>query len=68
MLKKIPRQQQLEMYKTILVSFINPEHELCQLAKKIDWEKLEKDLEPTYYKVGRPSVRYSGLSEHPIPD
>jgi len=56
MLKKIPRQRQLEMYKTVLISFINPEHELCQLAKKINWDQLEKDLEPMYSKVGRPSV------------
>jgi IS5 family transposase len=56
MLKKIPRQRQLEMYKTVLVSFINPEHELCQLAQKIDWASLEQDLEPTYSKVGRPSI------------
>jgi len=44
------------MYKTILTSFIHPEHELCLLAKKIDWESLEKEFAPLYGKVGRPSI------------
>jgi len=56
MLKKLPVQPQLEMYKTILTSFIHPEHELCLLAKKIDWESLEKEFAPLYGKVGRPSI------------
>jgi IS5 family transposase len=56
MLKKIPAQPQLEMFKTVLTSFINPEHELCLLAKKIDWEYLEKEFEPLYGEVGRPSI------------
>ena len=44
------------MYKTVLVNFIHPDHELCQLARKIDWDKLEKDLTPYYAEVGRPAV------------
>jgi IS5 family transposase len=56
MLKKLPSQPQLEMYKTVLVSFINQEHELCLLAKKIDWVSLEKEFAPLYAKVGRPSI------------
>jgi IS5 family transposase len=44
------------MYKTVLVSFINQEHELCLLAKKIDWDSLEKEFAPLYAKVGRPSI------------
>jgi transposase, IS5 family len=56
MLKKLPSQPQLEMYKTVLVSFINPEHELCLLAKKIDWVSLEKEFAPLYAEVGRPSI------------
>jgi len=44
------------MYKTVLLSFINPNHELCQLAKKIDWDQLEKDLAPNYSEIGRPAV------------
>ena len=56
MLKKLTKQPQLEMYKMVLLNLINPEHELCQLAKKINWEQLEKDLEPNYSRIGRPSV------------
>lgn len=56
MLKKLPSQTQLEMYKTVLISFINPKHELCLLAKKIDWDALEKEFSPLYAKVGRPSM------------
>ena len=56
MMKKLPKQPQLEMFKTVLVSFINPDHELCLLAKKIDWSGLEKEFAPLYGTVGRPSV------------
>jgi len=56
MLKKLPKQPQLEMFKTVLVSFINQEHELCLLAKKIDWVNLEKEFAPLYGTVGRPSI------------
>jgi transposase, IS5 family len=55
-IKKLNKQPQLEMYKTILLNFIHPEHELCQLARKIEWDKLEKDLEPFYSEIGRPAV------------
>jgi IS5 family transposase len=56
MLKKLPIQPQLEIFKTALISFIHPEHELCLLAKKIDWQGLEDEFAPLYGKVGRPSV------------
>lgn len=55
-MKKLPQQPQLEMFKVTLVSFIHPNHELCLLAKKIDWDAFEKDFEPLYGTVGRPSV------------
>jgi hypothetical protein len=48
MLKKLPVQPQLEMFKTVLASFINPRHELCLLAKEIDWDYLEKEFAPLY--------------------
>jgi IS5 family transposase len=56
MLKKLPVQPQLEMFKTVLISFINPEHELCLLAKEIDWDYLEKEFDPLYGEVGRSSI------------
>ena len=56
MLKKLPSQPQLEMFKTVLASFINPQHELCLLANEIDWNYLEKEFAPLYGEVGRPSI------------
>ena len=56
MLKKLPKQPQLEMFKTVLTSFIHPEHELYFLANKIDWAYLENEFAPLYGTVGRPSV------------
>jgi hypothetical protein len=65
MLKKLPVQPQLEMFKTVLASFINPKHELCLLAKEIDWEKygvkerrntqvnFSLDLPGTYFASGK---------------
>ncbi len=56
MLKKLPKQPQLEMFKTVLVSFINQDHELCLLAKKINWQSIENEFAPLYGTVGRPSI------------
>lgn len=56
MLKKLPKQPQLEVFKTVLTSFINPDHELCLLAKNIDWDGLEKEFQPLYGTVGKPSI------------
>jgi IS5 family transposase len=44
------------MFKTILINFINPQYELCPLAKKISWDSLEKEFAPLYGEVGRPSI------------
>lgn len=51
-MQKIDKQPQLEMYKTVPLGFINQKHVLCQLAKKIDWDQLEKDLAPNYSAIG----------------
>ena len=56
MLKKLPKNPQLEMYKTALASFIHPDHKLCVLARKIDWEGIEKEFAPLYGSTGRPSI------------
>lgn len=56
MLKKLIENPQLEMFKTILTSFIHPDHKLCLLAKEIDWISLEKEFAPLYGSTGRPSV------------
>lgn len=56
MLKKLPFQLQLEMYKTVLASFVNRKHELCLLTNKIDWVSLGNEFAPLYSKFGRPSI------------
>ena len=54
--KKLTKQPQLEMFKTVLTRFLDPEHEFCLLAKKIDWEKLEKGFTPLFGTVGKLSL------------
>ena len=40
MLKELPAQPQSEMFRTVLASFINSQHELSLLAKEIGWDYL----------------------------
>ncbi len=56
MLKKLPENPQLKMFKTVLISFIHPDHKLCLLAREIDWASLEKEFAPLYGNTGRPSI------------
>ena len=56
MLKRLPIQPRLEMFKRVLLNFMNPEHELSLLAKEIDWASLEKEFVPLYGTVERPSI------------
>ena len=56
MLKKTTKEPQLEMFKTVLATFVNPSHELCLLGKQIDWDALEAEFAPLYGTTGRPSV------------
>jgi transposase, IS5 family len=57
MLGKTEKTSQLNMYQVPLIHFINKDHELCQLAERIDWDGLERDLSD-YYCIdnGRPSI------------
>ena len=57
MIGKTDKTPQLNIYQVPLVQFINREHELCQLAERIDWDGLERDMSD-YYCVdnGRPSI------------
>jgi IS5 family transposase len=53
---KIPRNPQLNVFRTPLVNVINMNHELVLLAQKIDWEKVEKEFSVYYPGLGRPAV------------
>lgn len=57
MIGKTDKTPQLNIYEVPLVQFINKNHELCQLADKINWDELEQDLS-VYYCIdnGRPSI------------
>ena len=57
MVGKIDKTPQLNIFKVPLVSFIRESHELCLLAKKIDWDLVENDF-IEYYCLdnGRPSI------------
>lgn len=41
-LKKLPIQPQLYMFKTLLASFTNPQHELCLLTGTAIWKHVLK--------------------------
>jgi IS5 family transposase len=57
MLGKIDKQPQLNIFKIPLKQFIDHDHELCLLSKKIDWEKVEEDFSQYYcLDNGRPSI------------
>jgi IS5 family transposase len=42
-------------FKDRLENILNPKHPLCQLAKKILWESLEKEFAKYYRNFGRPA-------------
>jgi hypothetical protein len=52
------------MYQVPLIQFINKEHELYQLADRINWDEIEQDL-TEYYCVdnGRPSIHQKLLPD-----
>lgn len=57
MIGKTDRTPQLNIYQVPLTQFINKEHEFYQLAERIDWDSLEKDLSEFYFvDNGRPSI------------
>ena len=56
MLSKSDKNPQLNLLEVPLVHFINLDHELCRLAKKINWDEVEKDFAGYYSTTGAPSV------------
>lgn len=48
--KKLP-----ELFRPMLVDFIDNKHGLVLLSEKIDWDYFEKEFSPLYSKVGNPS-------------
>jgi len=56
MLGKLDKTPQLNIFETPIERFINLEHELVILSKKIDWDSIEDDFSIYYSETGRPSV------------
>lgn len=54
MLGKNPEKKP-ELFRPMLVDFIDHEHELVLLSEKIDWNYFEKEFSPLYSKLGNPS-------------
>ena len=55
MLGRSPNQTQTDLFKSLLIHLLNPQYPLFKLAQTIPWQKLEKDFEPLYARVGLPS-------------
>ncbi len=56
MIGKLPDQHQADLFKPLLIDFIDMSHELVLLAQKIDWDSLEKELSGYYSDIGQPSM------------
>jgi len=61
MLGKSNTQNQRDMFRPLLLDFINLGHELVLLANKMDWGHFERELGPLYSSTGQPGmpVRFS---------
>ncbi len=56
MIGKLPKKGQRNLFRPMLIDFIDPTHELALLADKIDWTYFEKEFSPLYSSKGSPSV------------
>jgi len=56
MVGKIEKNAQLDIFHTPLVQFIDLNRPICILARKINWEEVEKDFTVYYSKIGAPSI------------
>jgi IS5 family transposase len=56
MLGKSDKNPQLNINEVPMVHFIDPGHELCRLARKINWDNIENDFSRYYSTKGAPSV------------
>ncbi len=56
MLGKLEEITQRELFRPMLVDFVDQQHELVLLADAIDWHYFEDEFSPLYSQVGSPSV------------
>ena len=55
MIGNSPNQKQKHLFLVNLAEFINPNHRLCLLAEKIDWDSFETNFAPLYSNFGAPA-------------
>ena len=56
MLGKKSRKGQMDLFRPRLDQMINPNHELVELSKEVDWQWIEDQLKGHYSQMGRPLV------------
>lgn len=56
MIGKTDKKKQHDLFRPMLIDFIDVRHELVLLSDKMDWEYFEKELSGFYSQVGRPSM------------
>ncbi len=56
MIGKTDKKKQRDLFRPMLIDFINDQHELVLLADKIDWDYFEKEFSGFYSQLGRPSM------------
>ena len=55
MIGKSPNQAQKHLFLPLLAEFIDPHHELCLLAERIQWQQFENEFAALYSNVGSPA-------------
>lgn len=56
MIGKTSNQNQRDLFRPLLLDFIDKEHELVLLANKIDWDYFETTFKPLYSNTGKPAM------------
>lgn len=56
MIGKLQEKSQREIFRPLLIDFIDMNHELVLLSRAIDWSYFEKEFAPYYSDKGAPSV------------
>jgi len=56
MIGKTNKKKQYDLFRPMLIDFINSNHELALLADKMDWNYFEKEFSAFYSPNGRPSM------------
>lgn len=45
-----------DLFRSRLTQIINTQHELAQLAEKIDWSHIDQQVQPFFATEGRPAI------------